>query len=419
MSTAAAPTTRVESVLQRAELELWRDNIDGALDLLARAHTLAPDHRYAARAEEIRSWLRHLESRGAYAAAYEEYYRPSKGRLDLKRLERDVRILLGRKTRKTVRRVVEYPEYQWLEREIIERRPARVLDAGCGEGRIALCLGHRCPSIRVTAVEVSATNVGIARRLNRFRNVAFQHGLVEDVVGAMAPGSFDLGYSFAVLEHREGVAEVEGPWRHGADHVLDEAVLKRHVAEAIEPPRDADVGRRDLDGRHPDGRTPVAETQGDPALAASGIEHARGSPLDDLALEPLVFRIVDDAPHGLPRLATEQDSHVTLEPLEVEATLAPPIIFLVGGRVRPTAFEVAEPRPNLLGAGGISVIGRERVGARQQVERAVDVVTPELELRPLQDRLHASRRSCRSRHRQLRSWARWRCGRRQACQRRS
>src|SRR2546427_3167922 len=170
MSTAAAPTTRVESVLQRAELELWRDNIDGALDLLARAHTLAPDHRYAARAEEIRSWL----------------------------------------TRKTVRRVVEYPEYQWLEREIIERRPARVLDAGCGEGRIALCLGHRCPSIRVTAVEVSATNVGIARRLNRFRNVAFQHGLVEDVVGAMAPGSFDLGYSFAVLEHVPDVETTVG-----------------------------------------------------------------------------------------------------------------------------------------------------------------------------------------------------------------
>jgi len=210
MSTAAAPTTRVEPVLQRAELELWRDNIDGALDLLARAHTLAPDHRYTARAEEIRSWLRHLESRGAYAAAYEEYYRRSKGRLDLKRFERDVRILLGRKTRKTVRRVVDYPEYQWLEREIIERRPARVLDAGCGEGRIALCLGHRFPSIRVTAVEVSATNVGIARRLNRFRNVAFQHGLVEDVVGAMAPGSFDLVYSFAVLEHVPDVETTVG-----------------------------------------------------------------------------------------------------------------------------------------------------------------------------------------------------------------
>src|SRR5256884_370092 len=90
MSTAAAPTTRVESVLQRAELELWRDNIDGALDLLARAHTLAPDHRYAARAEEIRSWLRHLETRGAYAAAHEEYYRRGKGRPAPNGVERGV-----------------------------------------------------------------------------------------------------------------------------------------------------------------------------------------------------------------------------------------------------------------------------------------------------------------------------------------
>src|SRR2546428_10490417 len=114
MSTAAAPTTRVESVLQRAELELWRDNIDGALDLLARAHTLAPDHRYAARAEEIRSWLRHLESRGAYAAAYEEYYRRSKGRLDLKRRGRGVPILLGRQTRETGPRGVEDTRYHLL-----------------------------------------------------------------------------------------------------------------------------------------------------------------------------------------------------------------------------------------------------------------------------------------------------------------
>src|SRR2546429_1460030 len=97
MSTAAAPTTRAESVLQRAELELWRDNIDGALDLLARAHTLAPDHRYAARAEEIRSWLRHLESRGAYAAAYrsEEHTSELQSRLHLV-----CRLLLEKKKKK-------------------------------------------------------------------------------------------------------------------------------------------------------------------------------------------------------------------------------------------------------------------------------------------------------------------------------
>lgn len=197
----SAPSVPETSVLQQAELELWRDNIEGAIDLLARAHALAPDPRYAARVEEIRSWLRHLESREAYAAAYEDYYRQRKGRLGFKRLERDVRILLGRKTQKTLRRVREYPEYRLLEREVIEQRPEHVLDAGCGEGRIALTLGHRFPAIKVMAVEVSATNVGIARRLNRFGNVTFEHGLVEDVIAHVPPASFDLIYSFAVLEH--------------------------------------------------------------------------------------------------------------------------------------------------------------------------------------------------------------------------
>jgi len=138
------------SVLERAELELWRDNIDGALELLTQAHAQAPDPRYAARVEEIRSWLRHLDSREAYAAVYEAFYRRIKGRFDWKRLERD---------------------------------------------------GHRFPSMQVTAIEVSATNVGLARRMNRFRNVTFEHGLIEDVIGQTPPGSFDLIYSFAVLEH--------------------------------------------------------------------------------------------------------------------------------------------------------------------------------------------------------------------------
>src|SRR5207245_10803522 len=66
------------------------------------------------------------------------------------------------------------------------------------------------PSVPGTAVQGSATNFGISRRLNLFRNVAFQHGLVEDVVGAMAPGSFDLAYSFAVHEHVPDVETTVG-----------------------------------------------------------------------------------------------------------------------------------------------------------------------------------------------------------------
>src|SRR5437867_10230681 len=136
MSTAAAPTTRVESVLQRAELELWRDNIDGALDLLARAHTLGP-------ITDMPPAPRRFGRGSATSKAVGRTRPPTRNIIGGARVAStssgsSVRILLGRKTRKTVRRVVDYPEYQLLEREIIERRPARVPDAGCGEGRIAL-----------------------------------------------------------------------------------------------------------------------------------------------------------------------------------------------------------------------------------------------------------------------------------------
>lgn len=83
-----------------------------------------------------------------------------------------------------------------------------MLDAGCGEGRVALTLGARHPRTFVDGVEVSATNVGIARRLNRFPNVTFHHGLIEELDRWSPPGAFDLAYAFAVLEHVRDVDEV-------------------------------------------------------------------------------------------------------------------------------------------------------------------------------------------------------------------
>ena len=77
----------------------------------------------------------------------------------------------------------------------------RVLDAGCGEGRVALTLGARHPDLRIEGIEVTETNVRIARGLNRFPNVAFRRGFVEDAAQLLPPQSFDLAYSFAVLEH--------------------------------------------------------------------------------------------------------------------------------------------------------------------------------------------------------------------------
>jgi SAM-dependent methyltransferase len=53
----------------------------------------------------------------------------------------------------------------------------------------------------VTGIEVTATNVRLARELNRFPNVQFEHGLIEDAPRRFPPAHFDLVYSFAVLEH--------------------------------------------------------------------------------------------------------------------------------------------------------------------------------------------------------------------------
>jgi len=196
----------VDAVIQAARFELYRENIYGALELVERAHAAHADSRYAEQAARIRSWLTHLESREAYIAAQEAQYKRLRWRVGLKLLERRIRILLGKKTRKMIERRARDPEFRALEREVADVRPGRVLDAGSGEGGVAMALGARHPDVRVEGVEVSATNVRIALRLNRFANVAFRQGLAEEVHLHFPPASFDLVYSFAVLEHVRDVA---------------------------------------------------------------------------------------------------------------------------------------------------------------------------------------------------------------------
>ena len=73
-------------------------------------------------------------------------------------------------------------------------------------GRVApRCPRH--PSV-VDAIDVSATNVRLSRRMNRFRNLRFHCGLIEDADTLLPPGAADLAYSFAVLEHVRDVDEV-------------------------------------------------------------------------------------------------------------------------------------------------------------------------------------------------------------------
>ena len=191
----------VDATIQRVRLELYRENIQGALALLEAAAAAHPDPRYTQELEGVRRRLLHTQSREAYLDAQEAQYHGLRGRLSLRYLEKRFRVRIGRKTRKLVARRADKDEFRLLEREIAGVRAARVLDGGAGEGGVALALAARHPALAVEAVEASSTNVRMARRLNRFSNVAFQQGLLEEVHRRFPAASFDLVYSFAVLEH--------------------------------------------------------------------------------------------------------------------------------------------------------------------------------------------------------------------------
>lgn len=190
-----------EAVIQQVRLEIHRDNFEGALEMLEAAYAVFPSPRYSALSARIRARLSHLRSREAYAAAYEQYYRGAKRGWGPQQLERWFRTVIGRRTRKMVTRCTGHPEFLLLEREVAALNAERVLDAGCGEGRMALTLAARHPGVRVEGLEVAPTNVRIARGLNRFPNLDFHEGLIEEADRHFRPDSFDLVYAVGVLEH--------------------------------------------------------------------------------------------------------------------------------------------------------------------------------------------------------------------------
>lgn len=81
--------------------------------------------------------------------------------------------------------------------------PARVLEAGCGAGAVALCLAHRLPRVHVTGVEIAPALCDLARR-NAARNGLSER--VEVIEG-------DVIGPFTALEQ-------SGVRREGYDHVV-------------------------------------------------------------------------------------------------------------------------------------------------------------------------------------------------------
>jgi SAM-dependent methyltransferase len=215
--TALHPLTRerldpadVGGVMQAVRFELYRDNVFGALDVVESAARLHRDPRYTTEATRIRSWLYHLQDRASYAAVHEAQYRALRWRPGLKLLEKQIRMLLGRKTRKMIQRRSDDDEFRELEAEVDSIDARRILEVGSGEGAVAMALASRHPAACIAAVEVAATNIRIARRLNRFRNVTFHQGLAEEVERLFPSDPFDVVFSFHMLEHVPDIDEVIG-----------------------------------------------------------------------------------------------------------------------------------------------------------------------------------------------------------------
>jgi hypothetical protein len=62
--------------MQRVRLELYRDNLLGALEMLANTLESAPDTAYHAEMARLRKWRAPLSTREGYAAAYEKFPGP-------------------------------------------------------------------------------------------------------------------------------------------------------------------------------------------------------------------------------------------------------------------------------------------------------------------------------------------------------
>lgn len=85
--------------------------------------------------------------------------------------------------------------------EVLPATPRRVLDLGCGDGRLAALVLEHCPSVdEVVAIDVSAPMLELARqRFAGDERVEVRHGDLRDSIASL--GVFDLIVSGFAIHH--------------------------------------------------------------------------------------------------------------------------------------------------------------------------------------------------------------------------
>lgn len=86
--------------------------------------------------------------------------------------------------------------------EIVKTKNVKILDVGCGSGHAAMAAARGLPDAHVTAVDLSADMIRMAKwraRLSGIKNVTFQ--IADALELPFNDGHFDAVFSIASIKH--------------------------------------------------------------------------------------------------------------------------------------------------------------------------------------------------------------------------
>jgi len=218
------------------------------------------------------------------------------------------------------RRVRFHHVWQALER--VPRAPRRVLDAGCGDGRLARRMADRWPGAKVVALDGDNDAVAAASRRDTTGRVDWIHG---EIPGARDGAPFDVIVCTDVLEHiRDDAAAMA--WF--ASELSDRGWLVLHVPAANQTHAFAAV-RAAIDRELASGAGPHTR-EGYTRDDLTGI--ARGA-----GLEPVAIAYTFHRPAS--RLAVDLESWAFLTGRRWVKALALPLLMVAGATERRASAE--------------------------------------------------------------------------------